>query len=579
MIRKEITKNINQESTYSIPLVLNEKNGILTDTNKNIVIDAKDVFTSERNESKSYRIFGKIRTIFKNIYYGFSNYSYLNKKLYLVSDGSDGNFLGYLPYNEFAFIRKDHIRVKYDETVVTDYSQFTGQTYQILGQNDHMNILENEAHLHNWVLYLSYVYSHDEDFNIKYTTKNNNIFQFKSGDGVLFEVEDIGNFIKLKSPYKHNMSFGEYIDISGTTFNINNVGDEFHDSENFSIYINKAEIPSDFTYFENEIVFGKRKLSSDDDSVSKYYVRKHKILTDHNDYTLNPLSFESSIWKDERKILFENSAGENDIKVERNKSEVLFYNFKEPFILTGITDNQGITPREVFLTTVFRNGNGYFDYPVKVGFGFNIHDTWVDEQFNGNDSIESTLTYTTFYRTEGEETFEFNAGNFLNVGDILIGDFVEYNEKELKEIILSHAHHKIVSNLQSFYHSQNLDSYYSGATNNNKVGLFYKVFNGIKLKQESPYIETSFEKEIDNLPENTKYFENEKMWRWRDLYENGYVDNENNGVDFPFINGSHYVKNDINFYLKNEKTYKKPDDVVISFNDLFERDKDKKIIC
>jgi hypothetical protein len=82
----------------------------------------------------------------------------------------------------------------------------------------------------------------------------------------------------------------------------------------------------------------------------------------------------------------------------------------------------------------------------------------------------------------------------------------------------------------------------------------------------SPYIETSNTDDIYNLPENSKYFENDGLWKWKDVYDPGFIDPDGNGVNYPFINNIHYVKNDINFYLRNEEFYRNKTDGITSFN-------------
>jgi hypothetical protein len=39
------------------------------------------------------------------------------------------------------------------------------------------------------------------------------------------------------------------------------------------------------------------------------------------------------------------------------------------------------------------------------------------------------------------------------------------------------------------------------------------------------------------------------------LYDHGFIDPEGFGTSYPFINNIHYVKNDINFYLRNEQQF------------------------
>jgi hypothetical protein len=87
----------------------------------------------------------------------------------------------------------------------------------------------------------------------------------------------------------------------------------------------------------------------------------------------------------------------------------------------------------------------------------------------------------------------------------------------------------------------------------------------------SPYIETS---KLDatqpntliDLPENAIFDEKEKLWKWRDLYDHGFTDPDGNGTNFPFMNGSHYIVKNINFYLRNENSYKNKNDLFGGFN-------------
>ena len=57
------------------------------------------------------------------------------------------------------------------------------------------------------------------------------------------------------------------------------------------------------------------------------------------------------------------------------------------------------------------------------------------------------------------------------------------------------------------------------------------------------------------LPENTKFDSIKNVWKWRDLYDHGFIDTDGNGTNFPFINNTHHVMSDINFYLRNEQVY------------------------
>ena len=684
-----------EEQDLNLNVKLENDETLLRQGDKDIVLNLADLFNEERNKSINYKIYGKIKMVFRNMYSGYTQYQPLLRNLYLSGDGT-GNSLGFVPYNEFAFLRNDVIREKTIPTtgstlgypsVVPNITLDTGTP--VGRYTGHTTMSSLDAPYKNWNLYLTYVYGQDTGFTMNYTlsgdTNGDKTYSFKSKDGIPFRVESNGNYYKLTSPVEHGILQGEYIILSGGTltshfwvsgttygknnivhysdkiytskingntnntptltgdtnwnlvtnwkstetyevdnlvfysgttykslvnsnlnnqppltgttsywvstsnkqyynlpitsdtekyriFYIDNVGDENYNSEKYVINILKGEISFGTTL--SSVVLGRRCTNINDitGSTSTYYVHKHKTLTTIDDYILDKVGFESSIWEDERKILFENTLQENDVLVERNRQEALLFDFKKTFSLSGITNNLGYTPTEVYVTTIFKNSNGLFDYPPKVGFKFNFHDSWIDNQFTGN--TETSITKSGFTSNNG--TTGFTSGNILNKGTVLTGAFVEYNRKELKERIISETFHKFshlktVGGVQIFNHNQDQPSFYSGATTGNTVGYYYQPHYRVKLRELSPYVETS---KLDasqpntliNLPENAIYDQKEKLWKWRDLYDHGFIDQEGNGTNFPFINNTHYVIKNINFYLRNEKSYTNKGDGLNGFN-------------
>ena len=564
----------------SISVNLEGKRKLLTNDDRDVILDLAELFNTERQASANYKMYGKIKMVFRNMYTGTTLYEYLAKQLYLIGDGSDMNFDGYLPYDEFAFIRQDSLR----QTVVIpdtyDLSQFTGFSTTITGTTgctQHNTITAMNAPYFNWNLHVSYIYAHDENYPIKYTLSGNTPpLSFVSGDGIPFRISDNGGSYKLTSPVEHGMSQGEYIILDNNAYYINSIGDEIYNSEKYVINIMKSQIPFGVTTFSNLLITGKRCLDKDNQSktTSQYYVHKHKTIRGVNDYIIDKSGFESPIWRDEKKLLFENILGQNDVLVQRNRMECVLYDIKEPFVLSGLTNNLGYLPTELYISVILKNGNGYFDYPPKVGWKFNFHNTWIDEHFDGDSSLETSLSGTTFTRSNDVTgtTYTFISGNTLPTGSTLIGAFVEYNPKEMKERIISEAFHKFYVPLHPpqpgifDYGQTEQSSWFSGATETNPFGFFYQPHYRVKLRELSPYVETSDALNIENLPQNAKYYTDEKLWKWRDLYDHGYIDDLGNGTDYPFINNIHYVKTDINFYLRNEELYTHKTDGVNNFN-------------
>ena len=568
---KKFFGSINEDQTIRVGL--DETENLLREGDRTIILSNAELFNKERNESNNYKIHGKLKMVFRNLYSGSSEYNPLLKKLYLVGDGGDNNFDGFIPYQEFAFLRKDVLRQVNTTQTISSLTIYT-PSLTFSGLTEHVDIPTIEAPYHNWNIYLSYVYGQDTTYPMTYTLSGGTSFNFLSGDGIPFRVENTGNTYKLTSPVEHGMSSGEFItisggsfnnavDVSGKTFSIISVGDSIYDSEKYVLEISKSEMPSGSTL--STVVFGKRCLDRNDitGSTSTYYVHKHKTLTEREDYILDKIGFESSIWENERKLLLENSAGQSDVLVERNMMESLIYDFKEPFVLTGLTNNLGYLPTDVYVTVILANRNGYFEYPPKVGWKFNFHDTWVDEHFDGTGSTETSITTSGFSRTISATTYNFVTGTDLPLNTVLNGAFVEYSRSELKERIISEAFHRFSNPLFVFDYGQTGSTVtFSCGSMTNMYGLFYQPHHRIKLRQLSPYIETSKTNQVYGLPQNAKYFEDDALWKWRDLYDHGFIDPDGFGTNYPFINNIHYVKGDINFYLRNENVYINKKDLV-----------------
>jgi hypothetical protein len=556
------------EEDIDIRISLNEEKSLLRETDRNIILDIDQLFSKERNQSKNYKIHGKIKMIFRNMYAGDTPYDPLLRNLYLVGDGSDGDATGYLPYNEFAILRNDVAREIYTGYTVGLYDDFPTTGFIATGYSNHTSITSLSAPYHNWNIYLSYVYGHDTGHTMTYTLSGGTSYSFNAGDGIPFRVTTGRTYHTLISPVEHGIKKGEHVVISNKVLYVSEVGNQLYNSEKYVLNILIKDIPTGFTLTNNTVVIGKRCINKFNVSgtTSQYYVHKHKILTSTNDYILDKVGFESPIWEDEKKILFENTFGDNDVIVEKNRMESIIYDFKKPFTLTGLTNNLGYSPTDLYVTVLLRNGNGYFNYPPKVGWKFNFHNTWIDKHFSGNTSQEAAMgTGTTITSILSGTTFI--AGNELTIGTSgLTGAFVEYNNSELKERIISEAFHKFTSPTTIFDHGQDDSDILSGSSVNNLHGLVYQPYYRVKIRQLSPYIETSNTDEILNLPENVRYFPSEGLWKWRDLYDQGFVDQDGFGTNYPFINNTHYVKHDINFYLKNEASYTNKSDGIKIFD-------------
>ena len=115
-----------EEESLNLPVNLDESETLLREGDRNIVLDIAKLFDKERNESKKYKIHGKLKMVFRNLYTGSTTYDPLKSNLFYNSYGTDTNYDGAMPYNEFAFLRKDVLRETFvgltGSTLTEDYS-------------------------------------------------------------------------------------------------------------------------------------------------------------------------------------------------------------------------------------------------------------------------------------------------------------------------------------------------------------------------------------------------------------------------------------------------------------------------
>ena len=149
------------EEDVTLNVKLDNSETLMREGERNIILDLPTLFDDERNLSKTYKIYGKMKMIFRNMYSGSTSYNPLLKNFYVAGDGTGSND-GYVPYNEFALLRNDVLR-----EVVTPYSGNTMNIFVTSGITSRMTLegtrytghtttTSIEAPYKNWNLYLNY---------------------------------------------------------------------------------------------------------------------------------------------------------------------------------------------------------------------------------------------------------------------------------------------------------------------------------------------------------------------------------------------------------------------------------------
>ena len=90
-------------------------------------------------------------------------------------------------------------------------------------------------------------------------------------------------------------------------------------------------------------------------------------------------------------------------------------------------------------------------------------------------------------------------------------------------------------------------------------GYYYQPHYPLNIRDYSDYIETGSKQFTEGIPDYSFYSQKTDSFIWRDLYPYGYVNN-GIGVNYPFMNGTHYPYNNTIFRLI-------PDDKGFDIND------------
>jgi hypothetical protein len=181
-------------------------------------------------------------------------------------------------------------------------------------------------------------------------------------------------------------------------------------------------------------------------------------------------------------------------------------------------------------------------FGLKRGWEFNINgptiSPWWD--FNLTLSNETSISKTSYSKVQNGVTYDFYYNETLNNGTTIYGDWYEYNDYQQLGRTISPYYHKFVFNQKNFQIK---------VGNTNPTGYYYQVHHPMRIKAYSSYVEEGEQNSILDVPSYSYFSPNLNMLRWRDIYPYGYIDIDGVGVDYPFVNQTHYPYTNVQFRL------------------------------
>lgn len=556
------------DSSLKVPLIQNTKEIIEFD--RTIDIDLEQVYNDERQISSKFRPSAKFQLLFKNTVAGSTNYTPFENNLYYLNttsaaieqcvNGANVMWTGYPQYYEFDFIRNDYN--------VLGYTQPSGTT-----NLTHINFQPVSASSYNWNFFLSYPFSSvtGQTMFVFFKDDPNTLFTWECQNGIPFIIQNTtingDRLISFKCPVKHGLKVGEYAQLSfsyGTQnlFQVYSLGLEEYGNEEyvFNIY-NVGYTGTTF----NNLTKGTFKRVIDnqniEDTMSKYYVRKHKILTNVEDAVMVNAGFERNIFGTKKKYESSGFTPNYQSRVSiKEDSQSYTLSFNTDVVIRDLRDNQMRPLTELFFTVIWKGYFGWTCSPLTVsnsapsqvvvglqqGWEFNLplnSNSYPNSWWFNIIPYSNTQIPTDYYiKTINNQQYIFYYNRSLKSGDELNGDFCEWNRFEQNERVISNLYHKFKFNPAVF---PTMGYEFPG----NRLGYYYQPHHPITLKVFSDYVENGDPENVVGLPDYAEYSSSINSFVWRDIYDYGYIDSTGRGVNYPFFNGTHYPFRNIIFRI------------------------------
>ena len=336
----------------------------------------------------------------------------------------------------------------------------------------------------------------------------------------VYGVNEI-KYTTITTTAPHNLLVNDFVDIRFGAVNILNGVWKVYHIVNANKFVIRATISltKGFTQTYSPLPQWRRL----DGVPSEYYIRKFEVLTT-NSYEVYPCAFSSNVYPN---IKDPTIGAVND---------TWMFQFNQDVSVERIRDNRKGPISEMYYTIVRRAGKNPYDFSHVTAdwdFNYKTSNTANGLEFisinnpTGIGSIQKPLARTEIIGSNGE---------IVGIdGSMYIGDFIDYNSKEIKEVTISDVIHR-----------------FGVQTNPNSEGYYYKPFKKLQVRKYSNIIETAASGEtMVDIPGNYETYSDGSI-AWRDLLTIGYFEEGVNGVEYPFVNGAHYFYFNHNLYIRRQ---------------------------
>lgn len=518
-------RDVNQDDFSKIQFNGTERLLPVGDINE--IVDVAERFNFERRNSSFYRINATINPLFTNVLF---NTTGPNSWASLM-----GNTFRDMSYPPDAIDLDQEEDLTYKEAIEKHLTNVNGWygyfdpniasfnpcAFTDMEPNRELFSLTPSNYIKNWEMCVTYPFE-----NVSGFTTNNGIF-IVDKKTVSISGRQMTAF---GVPVKHNLVQGSTVKITGLNPIINDglytvIRLGLDNGDHTQYYFCLDIPPTTFALSNNP-----RMVRVFNGKESIYYHRNFKKIKmrfsnemETDDYEIYPLAFSQNIFNDKMTQFVVNE----DIDV------------------SGIVDNLGRPLSELYITFIKTTNNGFTT--IKSG---------IDMPFI--DGIQNFKDIPDIRRiTNDVVNSHYELEDAIDIYDkTILGDIVEYNSYELIETVLGVINHR--------FNTINRETLgfvtdpVSGNTINLGIrneGYIYAPHYKIQIRNFSSYIEQG-DLTVEGMP---SYAEDlgDGRFLWRDLLDIGVNDVQNNLLDYPFLNGSHYIHKNIMMCVKRQDPFAK----------------------
>jgi hypothetical protein len=554
-LNSEKSKNSVNTDTF-VNVNVEQKQKLLPTNNINKIVNAAERFDVERQRCTFYRIISTIipivsnplfnltdpNSIHKFTWAGFNTNDFLDRTYphdYDVNDEEDLNYVisisKYLKEKDgwFGFYNPDITK-----NALCDYFDMEPkrERFSLLPDYFPFNNPTTQTQVKNWEITITYPSSSDKNHKL-----------VKGGLKIIDKVVVDSNtkqMVAFGVPCLHNLSVGDTVRVTGTNgyngdHQVQRLG---LDNGDFKGYYFVLDLPS--TGSINNMSRFKKVINNIE---SEYYFRLFKKIK-----TKNSLVIETDDYETYQAGFSENAFNDPIVQVM----------FNEDIDVSDLTDNLGRPLSELYFTTIKTDSNNLFtniSSGIETPFIGNLLNSDIETHLRDVPAINRIHNGTTPFISHTPLE-----SNVLITDSVFYGDLVEYNINDLLEVTLAVVSHRFntknretVSNF-SYVTGPPLTGGGQPQTKNIDLGprhegYFYSPHNLIKIRNFSNYIETGDEFTGD-LP---TYAVNlgDGQYKWRDLINIGFNESDATPLNYPFLNGVHYMYNNNCMHIRRQDPF------------------------